>query len=72
MNKVDNLIAFGQRLREIRKQRKLTQAILAEKINVSTNFIGMVERGKRNTTVDKVFSLAKALDISLEEFFKNL
>jgi len=32
----------------------------------------MVERGERNTTIDKVFKIAKALDITLAEFFKTL
>lgn len=67
-----NLAIFGQRLRTLRKKNKQTQAQLAERIDVSTNFIGMVERGERNTTIDKVFKIAKALDITLAEFFKTL
>lgn len=72
MDKEINLAIFGQRLRTLRKTNKLTQAQLAERIDVSTNFIGMVERGERNTTIDKVFKIAKALDITLAEFFKTL
>lgn len=72
MNKDDNLSAFGSRLKILRKNKKLTQAKLAERIDVSTNFIGMVERGKRNTTVDKIFKLANALDVSLAKFFETL
>ena len=53
MEEKDNLLLFGSRVREIKKEQKLTQAQLAEKIDLSTNFIGMVERGKRNTTIDK-------------------
>lgn len=63
---------FGQRVRELRRQRHLTQSELAEKIGLSTNFIGMVERGERNITVMKVFKLAKALDVSLSQFFESL
>ena len=72
MDKEMNLAIFGQRLRTLRKKNKQTQAQLAERIDVSTNFIGMVERGERNTTIDKVFKIAKALDITLAEFFKTL
>lgn len=72
MEKETNLCVFGKRLRTLRKKNRLTQAQLAEKIDVSTNFIGMVERGKRNTTVDKVFKIAKALDITLSQFFDTL
>jgi len=60
MDKEINLAIFGQRLRTLRKKNKQTQAQLAERIDVSTNFIGMVERGERNTTIDKVFKIAKA------------
>ena len=59
MEEKDNLLLFGSRVREIKKEQKLTQAQLAEKIDLSTNFIGMVERGKRNTTIDKMYKLLK-------------
>lgn len=40
----EDLKIFGLRVRELRKKSKLTQSELAEKIGLSTNFIGMVER----------------------------
>ena len=67
-----NLKNFGSRIQELRKKNNLTQSELAEKIGLSTNFIGMVERGERNTSVDKIFKLAKAFNISLAQFFKTL
>jgi y4mF family transcriptional regulator len=70
-NKTD-LLRFGNRVRQLRKERKLTQSKLAELIGLSTNFIGMIERGERNTTVDKIFKLAEAFNISLSEFFKTV
>ena len=68
----ESLKILGSRIRELRKSKNLTQFELAEKIGLSTNFIGMVERGERNTTVDKIFKLAKAFNITMEEFFKKL
>lgn len=67
-----NLKNFGSRIQELRKKNNLTQSELAEKIGLSTNFIGMVERGERNTSVDKIFKLAKAFNISLARFFETL
>ena len=67
-----NLKIFGSRIQELRKKNNLTQFELAEKIGLSTNFIGMVERGERNTSVDKIFKLAKAFNISLAQFFETL
>lgn len=66
------LKAFGRRVKELRIERDLTQSELAEKVGLSNNFIGMVERGERNTSVDKIFKLAKAFDISLTQFFETL
>jgi len=71
MSKRD-LKAFGSRVKGLRLERNLTQQELAEKINLSTNFIGMVERGERNTSVDKIFKIAKAFGLSLAELFKTL
>lgn len=67
-----NLKNFGSRIQELRKKNNLTQSELAEKIGLSTNFIRMVERGERNTSVDKIFKLAKAFNISLAQFFETL
>lgn len=72
MSKKDNLVKFGTRLKELRVEKDFTQAKLAEKIGLSTNFIGMVERGLRNTTVDKLFLLSDALDIPLAKFFEKM
>ncbi|MCX4275568.1 MAG: helix-turn-helix transcriptional regulator [Candidatus Gastranaerophilales bacterium] len=71
MGKKD-LLAFGLRVKELRKEKGLTQSELAEKIGLSNNFIGMIERGERNTSVDKIFKLAKAFNMTLAEFFKTL
>lgn len=67
-----NLKNFGSRIQELRKKNNLTQSELAEKVGLSTNFIGMVERGERNTSVDKIFKLAKAFNISLAQIFETL
>ncbi len=38
---------FGLRVKELRKEKGLTQSELAEKIGLSNNFIGMIERGEK-------------------------
>ena len=68
MSKHD-LKKFGKNLRRIRESRNLTQEQLAELIGFSTNFVGMVERAERNTTVENVFKIARALGIKPEELF---
>ena len=51
MSKKD-LQKFGKRLKALRLDHNLTQLELAEILDMSPNFIGMIERGERNTTVE--------------------
>jgi transcriptional regulator with XRE-family HTH domain len=52
---------FGNRLREIRTSRGMTQAELAEQANVSTAYVGRLERGGAAPGIDLVEKLARAL-----------
>ena len=63
---------LGQRIKQAREKSGLTQAGLAERIGLSTNFIGMVERGERNTKFSNVYKIVMAMDSNLEKFFKGL
>lgn len=63
------LQAFGKRVRELRLEKGLTQEQLAEKLGVSENYVGMIERAERNTSLEKVFKIAKALEIRTSELF---
>ena len=52
---------FGKILRELRKKRGFTQEELAHRANLDRTYIGMLERGERQPTLDTLFALAKAL-----------
>ena len=71
MSKKD-LQKFGKRLKALRIERNLTQLELAEILDMSPNFIGMIERGKRNTTVENIFKIARALNTKPHTLFENL
>lgn len=71
MSKRD-LQKFGKRLKSLRIDRDLTQLELAEILDLSPNFIGMIERGERNTTVENVFKIARALGIKPSNLFEEL
>jgi len=71
MSKRD-LQKFGKRLKVLRVERDLTQLELAEILDMSPNFVGMIERGVRNTTVENVFKIARALNIKPDALFENL
>ena len=71
MSKKD-LQKFGKRLKALRLDHNLTQLDLAEILDMSPNFIGMIERGERNTTVENVFKIARALNIKPSNLFEEL
>lgn len=72
MNEVNIVNIFGARLKEARQKANLTQAELAEKVGMSLNFIGMIERGERNTILANVYKIILAVNGNLEDFFKGL
>jgi XRE family transcriptional regulator, regulator of sulfur utilization len=60
-NKVQS--GFGSRLRAIRESKGLTQEELAYKADLHFTYVGQVERGLRNVTLQSIYKLAKALKI---------
>jgi transcriptional regulator with XRE-family HTH domain len=54
---------FGQRLRELRKARRLSQEKLAELSGCHRNHISLMERGIWGASLYTVFQLAKGLDV---------
>ncbi|MDR0710243.1 MAG: helix-turn-helix domain-containing protein [Spirochaetaceae bacterium] len=61
---------FGANLRHYRGFRGLTQAKLAEKLDISPNFISDLENGKRWLSSDTLVNLSDILDIAVHEFLK--
>jgi transcriptional regulator with XRE-family HTH domain len=60
---------LGRRIRELRKQRRLTQEQLAKRSGVHTQFVGAIERGTANPTLKVLGKIAAALDASLADLF---
>lgn len=60
-------ISFGKRVREERIKRGLSQEKFAEFAGLHRTYIGMVERGEKNITLNNIEKIAKALEISLDK-----
>jgi len=56
--------AFAVVLRELRRKRGLSQQALALEADVDRTFVSLLERGKRQPSLDTLFRLAAALSIS--------
>jgi transcriptional regulator with XRE-family HTH domain len=59
----------GKRVREERRRLKLTQEELAEKADISANFLGHIERGTKKPTLNTLKKIADALQIPMEALF---
>lgn len=62
----NNKSEIGRRIRDFRLQNHLTQAQLAEVLDVSTNFISEVETGKKNISLDTLCRLCQRYHLSAD------
>jgi len=75
--KSSNHVLFGQKIKDIRKSKAMTQADLARLIVINDEegttmdlaVLSKIERGISNITLEKLFSLAKALKVKPSELF---
>ncbi|HOE74621.1 MAG TPA: helix-turn-helix transcriptional regulator [bacterium] len=63
---------FGNKVREERLKSKLSQEQLADLAGVHRTYIGMIERGEKNITLENIEKISKALEIELKTIFKDL
>jgi transcriptional regulator with XRE-family HTH domain len=63
---------FGARVRDLRKKRGWTQEQLGEVAGRHWTYIGGIERGERNVTLQVVADIARALDVEIGDLFREL
>jgi len=66
------LIAFGNKVREARLAKGLSQESLAEKAGLHRTYIGTVERGERNPSLVNLVRIADALAVDLSTLTERL
>jgi len=64
-------VRFGQKIREIRKQKGFSQEVLATKSKLHRTYISDIERGDRNVSLKNVEKIAKALGVSAHDLLKD-
>ena len=62
---------IGKIIRNARKSAKLTQAELAEKIDMSEKNLGNIENGKQFPQINNFFRILEVLNLSVEDFGVN-
>ena len=64
--------ALGQRIRNYRTGKHLSQEKLAELAGCHPAYIGQIERGEKNATIESIEKISSALGISLSKLFEKL
>ncbi len=69
MSKRKILISFGDKVRELRKEKGLSQEEFSYKADLHRTYIGMIERAEKNITLTNIEKIAKALDVDIKKLF---
>lgn len=64
------LLKFGNRVRELRKEKNLSQEELSHKADLHRTYIGMIERAEKNITLANIEKIANALGTSIDNLLK--
>jgi len=68
---MNNNFNIGKKLQQIRTGLGLSQEQVALNAGITTTYYGQLERNLKNPTVQVVEKICKAMNVSLEEFFKT-
>ncbi|WP_220774160.1 helix-turn-helix domain-containing protein, partial [Shewanella glacialipiscicola] len=64
-------IEFGKKLAEKRKEKDLLQKDLSQQCGFSLNYIGIVERGEKSISLEKVYVIAAILECSVHDLIPD-
>ena len=62
---------YGKNIKKIREKAKLTQAEVAKKAGIKTNYFAVIERGEVATNPDNLLKISKALGVDISEIMKT-
>lgn len=64
-------IQFGLLVRKYRKERNMSQEQLALLCNMDRSYLGRIERGEVNPTLEKIYEIANSLHIDVKNLFPS-
>jgi transcriptional regulator with XRE-family HTH domain len=71
MNRPAQLELVGRKIRQLRRQRKLTQVELAEKIGIHQSDLSRMEQGEYKVGLDTLLKVLQTFDLSIGDFFEE-
>jgi DNA-binding XRE family transcriptional regulator len=64
-------IKFGKTIRRLRRSKEWTQETLAERAKLHPTYVGGIERGERNVSLDNIIKLGRALNVHPSALFDS-
>jgi transcriptional regulator with XRE-family HTH domain len=68
----DSKLIFGATIRDLRRKLGFSQEVLAEKADLHRTYIGGVERGERNLSLENIVRLAHALKVTPSQLLERI
>ena len=69
--RASQILLVGQKIRQIRKSRHLTQADLASRIGVTQSDLSRMENGEYKVGLDTLFRILQVFELSMSNFFEE-
>lgn len=66
----DVKVLFGRRVRQLRKEKGVSQEAFAHEIKIDRSYFGSIERGERNVSLDNICLIAKGLGVAPAELLR--
>lgn len=66
------LLKFGNKVRTERHKQKMSQEKFSDLVGVHRTYIGMIERGEKNITLENIEKIANALKTPISKLLENL
>ena len=71
MPRASQILLVGQRIRQLRKSRHLTQADLASRIGIAQSDLSRMENGEYKVGLDTLFRILQVFELSMSNFFEE-
>ena len=71
MQSTDVKLHFGRRVRQLRKLRSWSQEAFALRVGLDRSYVGGVERGERNISLENICLIAKTLEVPTSRLFEE-
>ena len=68
----EQLIQIGERVKEARKLKRMTQVELAAKVNISSVFLSNIERGRKQMMIKTAIALSEVLNVTTDWLLKGV